>query len=260
MVEDVKVKVNIRNQIWYGGIARVGGGVEANKTTLIEKQKSLPVIPSLLFVVGYFGITFVRSVGLLPKSWSVIPIVETAWLNFLLVLGIIIWMRLQNIPLRNVGLVQPSRSLPLLVVVTMTVDFFAFGIVISPLESFFGEAQQVARFQELPGNLPLLLLILPLSWVIAAFGEELFFRGFMLTVLAETFGDSRAAWFVAIIIQAVIFGLIHFQQGPALVIAIAIGGMVFGAAYLYAGKSLYPIILVHGITNMLGFIVLYSGG
>ena len=82
---------------------------QANKTSLIEKQKSLPVIPSLLFVVGYFGITFVRSAGWIPKSWSMIPIVETAWLNFLLVLGIIIWMRLQKIPLRNVGLVQPSR-------------------------------------------------------------------------------------------------------------------------------------------------------
>lgn len=230
-----------------------------SKTILIEKQKSLPVIPSLLFVVGYFAISFVRATDWLPKSWSMIPIVETAWLNFLLVLGIIIWMKVQKIPFGRVGLVQPSRSLSMLVIVTMTVDFFAAGIALPALESFFGEAQQVARFQELPGNLPLLLLILPLSWIIAAFGEELFFRGFMMTVLAETLGDSRAAWVAAIIIQAVAFGLIHFEQGPALVISIIIGGMVFGAAYLYAGKSLYPVILVHGLMNSLGFILLYSG-
>ena len=77
---------------------------QADKTILVEKQKSLPVIPSLLFIVGYFGLSFVRGAGWIPKSWSVIPVVEAAWLNFLLVLGVIIWMRVQKIPLAHVGL------------------------------------------------------------------------------------------------------------------------------------------------------------
>lgn len=228
---------------------------------LIEQQTSLPVMPSLLFVLGYFGLSFMRGTDRIPDSWSVIPIVEAAWLNFLLVLGLIFWMRVQKIPLAHVGLgtFQPSRSLLILVVGTMTVDFFAIGIATPLLASFFGETQQVARFQELPGNLPLLLLMLPLSWVIAAFGEEFFFRGFLLTALAETLGASRAAWFAAVFIQAAGFGLIHVGQGPVQAISIGIGGMVFGAAYLFAGKSLWPLILAHGINNTLGFILLYSG-
>ena len=99
---------------------------QANKTSLFEKQKSLPVIPSLLFVVGYVGLWFLRRSGWIPESWSVIPVIETAWLPFLLVLGVILWMRVQKIPLAHVGLgaFKPSRSLLLLVIGTMSVDFF----------------------------------------------------------------------------------------------------------------------------------------
>ena len=95
--------------------------------------------------------------------------------------------------------------------------------------------------------------------MIGAFGEEFFFRGFMLTAVAEILGASRAAWFAAVFIQAVGFGLIHFEQGPAQAISIGISGMVFGAAYLFARKNLWPVILAHGINNTLGFILLYSG-
>lgn len=232
----------------------------ANKTILIEKQKSLPVIPSLLFVVGYFGLSYVRGAGWIPESWSVIPVVATAWVNFLLVLGVIIWMWAQKIPLVHVGLgtFQPSRSLLMLVIGTMAVDFFAVGIATSALGSFFEEAQQVARFQELPENLPLLLLVLPLSWVIV-FAEEFLFRGFLLTLLAEILGASRAAWVAAVFIQAAGFGLIHVYQGPVQAIYIGIGGMVYGAAFLFARKSLLPVILAHGINNTLGLILLYTG-
>ncbi len=233
---------------------------QANKTSLFEKQKSLPVIPSLLFVVGYVGLWFLRRSGWIPESWSVIPVIETAWLPFLLVLGVILWMRVQKIPLAHVGLgtFQPSRSLLMLVIGTMVVDSVAIGIATPFVDNFFGEAQPVARFQALPGNLPLLLLVLPLSWVLV-FGEEFFFRGFLLTTLGETLGASRAAWVAAVVIQAVGFGLIHVYQGPAQMIYIGIGAMVYGATYLLAGKSLWPLILAHGINNTLGFILLYSG-
>ena len=227
---------------------------------LIEKQKSLPIIPSLLILAGYIGILLVRRADWLPKSWSVIPIIETAWMPFLLVLGVIIWMRVQKIPLEHVGLgtFKPSLSLLLLVFGTMVVDSVAIGIATPVVDSLFAEAQPLARFQALPGNLPLLLLVLPLSWVIV-FGEEFFFRGFLLTALAETLGASRVAWVAAVVIQAVGFGFIHLYQGPAQAISIGIGGMVYGATYLLAGKSLWPLILAHGINNTLGLILLYSG-
>ncbi len=230
-------------------------------TGLTEKQNLLPGIASWSFIGGYFGLNVARSTGWVPESWSLIPVVETAWLNFLVVLAAIIWMRVQKIPLAHVGLgaFQPSRSLLMWVGGTMAIDTLAIGIATPVLTGTFGEAQHVARFAEIPGNLPLLLMLLPLTWVIGAFGEEFFFRGFLLTSIAEVLGGSRAAWIAAVVSRAIAFGLVHAYQGPAQAISIGIGGAVYGAAFLLAIRNLWPLILAHGLNDMLGFIFLYSG-
>jgi hypothetical protein len=226
-----------------------------------EKQKLRSAIVSLLFVGSYFGLTLARNVGWIPESWSLIPVVETAWLNFLLVLAAIIWMRIEKIPLSRVGLgaFQPSRTLLMWVVGTMAVDSVAVGIATPILTNAFGEAPQVARFADLPGNLPLLLMLLPLTWLIGAFGEEFFFRGFLMAAIAAVLGGSRAAWISAVVAQAVAFGLIHAYQGPAQAISIGIGGAVYGAAFLMTRRNLWPLILAHGVNDTLGFILLYAG-
>ncbi len=59
--------------------------------------------------------------------------------------------------------------------------------------------------------------------------------------------------------QAIAFGLIHGYQGPAQAISIGIGGAVYGAAFLLARRNLWPLIVAHGLNDMLGFIFLYSG-
>ena len=228
---------------------------------MTEIRKLLPNTILLLFVVGYFGLTLTRSAGWIPKSWSLMPVVETAWLNFLVVLATIFWMRVQKIPLSHVGLgaFQPSRTLLMWVVGTMAIDSVAIGIAAPVLTSAFGEAPQVARFADLPGNLPLLLTLLPVTWLIAAFGEEFFFRGFLMTAIAAVLGGSRAAWISAVVAQAVAFGLIHAYQGPEQAISIGIGGAVYGGAFLLARRNLWPLILAHGLNDTLGLIFLYSG-
>ena len=159
----------------------------------------------------------------------------------------------------GLGSVQPSSTLFLWVIGIMAVDSVAVGIAAPVLTSAFGEAPQVARFADLPGNLPLLLTLLPVAWLIAAFGEEIFFRGFLMTTIAEVLGGSRVAWILAVIAQAVAFGLIHAYQGPAQAISIGIGGAVYGAAFLLSKRNLWPLILVHGVNDTLGLILLYSG-
>ncbi len=228
---------------------------------MTENQKVFSGFAPLLLIGGYFGLTFARSAGWIPESWSLIPVVETAWLNFLVVLTAILWMRKKKIPLSRVGLgaFQPSRTLFLWVIGIMAVDSVAVGIAAPVLTSAFGEAPQVARFADLPGNLPLLLTLLPVAWLIAAFGEEIFFRGFLMTTIAEVLGGSRVAWISAVIAQAVAFGLIHAYQGPAQAISIGIGGAVYGAAFLLSKRNLWPLILVHGVNDTLGLILLYSG-
>ena len=228
---------------------------------MIEKQKRLSGIAFFLFAGAYFGLTVARRVDWVPESWSLIPVVETAWLNFLVVLAVLIWIGIAKIPFSRIGLAafQPSRTLLIWVVGTIAVDTVAVGISAPILTSVFGDAPQVARFADVPGNLPLLLMLLPLAWLIAAFGEEIFFRGFLMTAIAEILGGSRVAWILAVFVQAVAFGLVHGYQGPAQAISIGIGGAVYGAAFLLAKRNLWPVIIAHGINDTLGFILLYFG-
>ena len=155
-----------------------------------EKQRALPGIASLAFIGGYFGLTFARSAGWIPESWSLIPVVETAWLNFLVVLAAIIWMRVRKIPLSHVGLgaLRPLRSLFMWVVGTMAIDSLAIGIATPALTSAFGEAQQVARFDDVPGNLPLLVMLLPFTWLIGIM------RIFVSLKLLIVLNESHNVW------------------------------------------------------------------
>ena len=50
-------------------------------------------------------------------------------------------------------------------------------------------------------------------WTFAAFGEELSYRGYLLTRAADIFGRSRAAYVMAVILVAMLFGFAHYYKG-----------------------------------------------
>ncbi len=227
----------------------------------MSERKTLSVVELVAFSLTYAIILVARNAAWLPDTWSFLPVIEGAWLNFLLVVILVFWLRARGTNLEIMGLKSPPQIRLTLrwVVVIMIVDGLATGIATPVLESIFGETQRLSRFAEVPGNLPLLLTILPLVWLIGAFGEEFFFRGFLLTRLTELFGDTRWGWVAAVVVQAVAFGGMHAYQGPVGMILIGIGGLVYGAAFVLIGRNLWPLILAHGINDSLGFVLLYAG-
>ena len=227
----------------------------------VSEPRNLSNLEFFLFSLAYAGILFARNSAWIPDAWSFLPVVETAWLNFLLVLALVLWLRARPAGLENIGLKSPPRVRQLLrwVPAIMIADVLATGLATPVLISVFGETQQLGRFSDVPGNLPLLLTILPFVWLLAAFGEEFFFRGFVLTRLAGLFGATRWAWGVAIAIQAAAFGAIHAYQGPVDMILIGIGGLVYGTAFVLLNRNLWPLILAHGINDTIGFVLLYTG-
>jgi len=53
-----------------------------------------------------------------------------------------------------------------------------------------------------------------LVWVQAAFGEELVFRGFLLTRLELVLAGGLSATAMALVGQALLFGVPHWYLGP----------------------------------------------
>lgn len=116
------------------------------------------------------------------------------------------------------------------------------------------------RWGDVEGNLPMLLLWLGIVWTAAAFGEEMFFRGFLITRTMALFRGIPFAPVFAVLIPALLFGLGHFYyQGLRGLVTTAAIGIAFGAAFLLLKRNLWPIVLVHGVVDTINFVVLYLG-
>lgn len=145
---------------------------------------------------------------------------------------------------------------------------FAAGIAMWLLEFFatmpllhrvLGYWPDLTIFNDLVGSIELLLIYLALNWVLAAFGEEMVWRGYALPRIAQFCGSGRRAWVVALVVVNVAFGLAHLYQGPSGVIQATVGGMLLGIVYLATGRNLVAPILAHGISNSIDFTVMYLG-
>jgi len=80
--------------------------------------------------------------------------------------------------------------------------------------------------------------------LLAAVGEEIFFRGILMRVLTKWFGNVH----VGIVTSAIIFTIIHFQ--PYKVLPMLVLGTFLGYVY-YRTKTLWVPILLHAINNAL---------
>jgi membrane protease YdiL (CAAX protease family) len=97
-----------------------------------------------------------------------------------------------------------------------------------------------------------------LAGVAAGFGEEIVFRGFVISALA--WGGLESA--VQIVGSAVLFGLAHVGWGAlgrrvslraalAAALPTAIVGALYAALYVWGGRSLAPLIVSHALTDCL---------
>ena len=116
------------------------------------------------------------------------------------------------------------------------------------------------RFADVPGNLPVYLYWLLVSWIVGGFTEELLFRGFLINRFEKLFSKVPFSVVFAIVIQALIFGQQHmYYQGVVGLVETGIIGIVSGAIYIFCGRRLWPLIISHGLVNTMGITMIYLG-
>jgi membrane protease YdiL (CAAX protease family) len=104
-----------------------------------------------------------------------------------------------------------------------------------------------------------LVLLIPIGWGTAAFGEELIFRGFLNTRMAAALGGGHAAIALSVVLQAVLFGLGHAYLGPRGSMNAAAIGLVSGGVYWANGRNLWPLVIAHGLVDSVGLTMLRLG-
>ncbi len=134
-------------------------------------------------------------------------------------------------------------------------------LVIQPLASHFWPApENVSSVLKVPVyDWKIALRTLAIVWIFAGFGEEIGYRGYLLTRAADLGNRSKAAYVVAMLYVAVLFGFGHFYKGPAGVLDSTYSGLVLGGVYLLASGNLWAPILAHGIVDTVAVAAVFMG-
>ena len=212
------------------------------------RGKLLLLIVEALVIATVFHLDYI---GLLPVSKT----------PYLFLLG---WLsiRLRGLRWKDVGLTVNQPFLKLLAI------GLAVGIAMEALELFatqplltklLNQGPDLHQLQRLVGNGRLLILGIVLAWILAAFGEEMVYRGYLLNRCADLFGKSPTGWVTSAIFVTLLFGLAHFPQGPTGIIENVIDGAILAGVYFATGRNLIAPIIAHGIQDTVDVLLIYLG-
>lgn len=150
-----------------------------------------------------------------------------------------------------------SRAIAIGIAAGIAMELLAVWVTTPMISRALGTEPDYSGLRGIRGNLKMLLIFIALSWTLAAFGEEICFRGFLMERLARLFGDSNAAWIASLLLSSVVFGLGHTEQGPAGWIQEGLSGLLLGILFLASGGNLAVPIVAHGVSNTLAFVLIY---
>ena len=162
--------------------------------------------------------------------------------------------------LANLGFKRPKRwAMVPLQITGILVAFIAVQTLAPLLVSSFISMPEpdLSRYDSIAGNLGAAIamaLILPLT---ASIPEEIIYRGFLIGRLSDIFGRHTGGAFMTVLVQALVFGAVHFQWGIGGMIVTVIMGIVWGAAYLLCDRNLWIVILAHSAGHILLVTQLY---
>jgi uncharacterized protein len=209
---------------------------------------------------NWLAIAEFAMVGLifLADEKHLVPVSKTP---FLVLLG---WIsiRVRGLRWRSVGLTLNRgwlRTLTLGVGAGLLMEAFELFVSQPLLIRITGKQPDLSDFQAIYGNLKWTLILLALTWPLAAFGEEMVWRGYLMNRVADLGKNTRTAWIVSLIAVNMVFGYAHSYQGITGIIDEGLMGVLLGLLYLGTGCNLSVPILAHGITDTVDLLLIFFG-
>ena len=217
---------------------------------LLASRRHTAIFLVILAAVAAWGAASQQRFGgaatALPPAAKWATYASVVVLQLLLVRYVVVGIRRNGLTLRN--LLGDVSTAPRRVVTDLFLAgaFLAASLVLSPLlHAALGVQGDVARVIGPSG--PAQIAAWVLVCVAAGAGEELSFRGYLQGQLARMTSSMPAA----VLIQAVVFAVLHAYQGWRPALLTGAYGLAFGALAA-ARKSLRPGILAHALVDVVG--------
>jgi CAAX protease family protein len=180
---------------------------------------------------------------------------------FLLAVGWIS-LRIRKVRWSEVGLARYrswARTLAIGVGAGLALELFQLFVTQPLLTRLTGKPPDLSDFQVLHGNVKYSLIALGLTWTLAAFGEEMVWRGYLMNRVAGLLKNSRAAWICSLLVVNVAFGYAHSYQGITGIVEEGLAGIFLGLMYLATGRNLAVPIVAHGVSDTLDVVLMFLG-
>ncbi len=134
----------------------------------------------------------------------------------------------------------------------------AYSPVADEIASYiYKKPPRLGAFKSLQKSFWNLFFGIIIAWLLGGFLEEIFLRGIILQYLQKTLGGPTniiVASGIAIIVAALIAGIIHLYQGPRGAIIIAQLSIMFGILFVINGNILWSTIICHGLYDTIAFV------
>ena len=229
----------------------------------LQKNKLFKIGEILfLFIFAFFFILLI-----LPLAGNNPILKQTVlWIaNILMLIYVWIGLKLRGESWKDFGLTFKPISwgdsiklllLSLLVFVLALAGFIIGSIIMANITGI-PEGANMTGYDYLKDNIGMLLLTLAGVYIVSSFGEEVIYRGFLITRISQIGTDSKKATIIAIILSSIIFGLIHYSWGPMGMVQTGFMGLALGICYIKLKRRLWILILAHAYMDTILMVQMY---
>jgi membrane protease YdiL (CAAX protease family) len=171
-------------------------------------------------------------------------------------------LRLRGVQWKQVGFTRYRTwavTLLLGIAFGVALEFFDLLCKQPLLTRLLGKPPDLSGFPAVRGNLKFALVMIALIWILAAFGEELVYRGYLMNRVADFGRGTGTAWVTSLILISAIFGLSHYSQGLTGIIEEGSDGLILGLIYLACRRNLAIPIVTHGVCDTIDILLLFLG-
>jgi membrane protease YdiL (CAAX protease family) len=168
----------------------------------------------------------------------------------------LLWAWRSRTPWREIGYVRPKSWIGTLLVAIAFGSAFKLLMkaIVMPL---LGAPPINQAYHYLAGNRAAIPGTLFLMTIVAGFGEETLFRGYMFERLGKLFAPGVAAKVLIVLLTSGAFALLHYpDQGLAGAEQATITGLVFGTIFAVTGRIWIPM-FAHAAFDLVAYAIIY---
>jgi len=230
------------------------GGANSEATAMTEWSNPVvadnPRWAALVDVGALLALGAADIYGLVPFSRTPFVII-LAWLS----------LRRRGVSWASIGFrlpERPWRAIAIGAVAGLAIETFSDLVTVPAIARITGVLPDMADMRSVVGSVPNLLIALTISWLLAAFGEEVAFRGHAFTRFAAARRHATRHGTGPGPVEPVLRDRAH-TQGVTGIIQESFAGFLLALLYVQQRRNLVAPIVAHGMSNTVAFIAIVFG-